>query len=338
MSSTEKMGSGGSPPAGCRGGAPHTGTEGGGNALPLRACMAAAFLHSGEDASAHFACASPLISTGAASHPLSARRCWVVGCGFLGAALLAAARAAGMQALGIDPTAPAEVQGDAAQPEVLAAANALLKPELIFCCAATHGGDAAAYRATYVDVPRAVQAACPGARVVLCSSSSVYGGQGGEVVAESAACRADSDCARLLREAEESVLAAGGNVVRLVPLYGEGRCELLRRFVAREPELPGEEERWLNYIHVEDAARALLCVAAHALGGTCPRVVNACGESFRKGEVYAALSRLSGLPRVAQAAEGGRRGVANQRVSAELLRSLGWEPQWRFLDWAAGAL
>ncbi len=288
-----------------------------------------------EEAPAHLACVSLPLSSDAFLALLSGRTCWVVGCGFLGAFLLQAARAAGMRALGIDLSAPADVQGDAAQPAVLAEALSCLEPELVFCCVATHGGDEAAYRAAYLELPRALRAVCPAARLVLCSSSSVYGGQGGEVVAESSLCRADSARARLLREAEEEALAAGGVVARLAPLYGGGRCELLRRFVQGKPELPGEEDRWLNYVHRADAAQALLCLAARLLQWACPPVVNVCGESFMKGAVYAELERLVGLPRVAEVAGAGRRGVTNQRVSSALLRSLGWEPRVRFLHWAA---
>ncbi len=269
--------------------------------------------------------------------PLSGRRCWVVGCGFLGSALAEACRAAGMEVLTLDSCRPADVQGEAAELAVLAAARALLEPELIFCCAATHGGDVAAYRATYLDLPQALHAACPGARLLFCSSSSVYGGQGGVVVAEESPCLTRSPRGQVLLDAERAVLAMGGFVARLVPLYGKERCELLRRFLAGEPELPGADSRWLNYVHQQDAARALLCLAQRALAGDCPPVVNVCGESFTKGEVYAALCRRTGLPRESARAQAGSRwAVSNHLVSSALLRSLGWVPQVEFLRWAEG--
>ncbi len=268
---------------------------------------------------------------GCAVSSLRGRSCWVVGCGFLGSCLLEACRAAGMKALGIDREASADVQGDASSPDVLAAARALVEPEFIFCTVATHGGDEAAYRTAYLNLPRALHAACPAARLVFCSSSSVYGGQGGDEVTEASPCRAASSKARLLLEAEAAVWSMGGVVARLVPLYGGGRCELLRRFVQREPELAGEEGRVLNYVHRADAARALLCLAV-AKG---VRVVNVCAESFSKAVVYGELSRLTGLSRVGAVAEGGQRGVSNQRVSSTLLRSLGWVPQVDFIHWAS---
>ncbi len=270
---------------------------------------------------------------------LAHRRIWVVGCGFLGSCLLAQLRGAGAFCLGIDPAGGADVVGDAAHPAVQAAARCLLEPELIICCAATHGGDAASYRRTYLDLPRALVAAFPAARLLFCSSSSVYGGQGGAQVAEASPLAATVPSARRLMEAEDFVggLGAAGCVARLVPLYAEGRCELLRRHLDREPELPGEESRWLNYVHREDAARALLLLTARLLGvgGACPACVNVGADAFRKGEAYAHLAGLSGMPRVGVSRGGGPRAVLNQRVDVSLLRSLGWVPQHTFWEWVA---
>ncbi len=157
----------------------------------------------------------------------------------------------------------------------------------------------------------------------------------GEVVTELSPCLARSAKAQLLLQAESAVLSAGGVVARLVPLYGDGRCELLRRMVQREPELPGEDGRVFNYVHRDDAAQALLSLAAACLTRTCPPVVNVCGESFTRGEVYAALHHLTGLPRVAETASGSRRGAQSQQVSPKLLESLGWRAQERFVRWAS---
>ncbi len=268
--------------------------------------------------------------------------CWVVGCGFLGGRLLAACRAAGAPCLGIDLAAPLDgdlLAGDAADPAVLATALARLEPDVIFCCAATHGGDEDAYSRAYLALPRALAAAVPAARLVFCSSTSVYGGLAGVEVTEESPRRALTPLARILAEAEDSVLALSSRhaVARLAPLYGSGRCELLRRHVAREPELPGADSRWLNYVHVEDAVSALLLLSSLPPGSA--RCVNVCAESFRKGEVCDALSALTGLPRVsADAYAPRRRGTSDQRVSSAFLRTLGWRPRVRFLDWAGESL
>ena len=235
------------------------------------------------------------------------RPAWVVGTGFLGAELLRALP----HAVGIDCAAPADVQGDAADAAVLARAAGLLAPEWVFCCTATHGGDAAAYRHAYADV---VSALPPGVRVVFCSSTSVE--------------HADGERQQILRAAEEAVLARGGVVARLSALYGPGRCELLRRHLAGEPKLAGAPERMLNYLHVQDAVAALLVLAQSGES----RRYTVCGESFSKAEAYALLERLTGVPTADADAAPSHRGCGGGAADSSAIRALGWSPRHAFAD------
>lgn len=240
----------------------------------------------------------------------AAQPAWILGVGFLGSRL----RRLLPQSIGIDGSAPAEVQGDAADPAVQARAAVLLPPALIFCCLSTRGGNAADYRRTYLDVVRAL----PGtARVIFCSALSA--GQGA------------SEKAGILREAEQSVLDRGGVVVRLAALYGEGRCELLRRHRAGEPRLAGPDSRRLNYIHVEDAAAALLA-AAEAPSG----IYAACGDSLTKAEAYALLAAVTGIPAAAESSPEGRRGLTDADPAA-LPPVPNWQPKISFADWCRHA-
>lgn len=268
--------------------------------------------------------------------PPAANSAWVIGgAGFLGSALVAHCRAAGQRVLVVDPAGePGELTLRAAAdaPGVLAHAAELLVPQVIFFCAATRGGDAAAYRRTYVEpVLRAVEAA-PQAHLVFCSSSVVYGGSG--AVTEQSPTPGETARQRALLEGESAVLRAGGAVARLVALYGPGRCELLRRHLAGEPRLPGAPDRVLNYVHVQDAACALALLA----GGS--GVYNVCAESFTKAEVYAMLEAVTGIPQSPRdAAATERRGTADHRVSAEHLRAVtAWAPQLSFRSFVAASL
>ena len=235
------------------------------------------------------------------------RPAWVVGTGFLGAELLRALP----HAVGIDCATPADVQGDAADAAVLARAAGLLAPEWVFCCTATHGGDAAAYRHAYADV---VSALPSHVRVVFCSSLSVE--------------HADGERQQILRAAEDAVLARGGVVARLSALYGPGRCELLRRHLCGEPKLAGAPERMLNYLHVQDAVAALLVLAQSGES----RRYTVCGESFSKAEAYALLERLTGVPAADADAAPSHRGCGGKAADSSAIRALGWSPRHAFAD------
>ncbi|MDO4817326.1 MAG: hypothetical protein Q3986_02740 [Akkermansia sp.] len=230
------------------------------------------------------------------------RPAWVVGTGFLGAELLRALP----HAVGIDCAAPADAQGDAADTAVLARAAGLLAPEWVFCCTATHGGDAAAYRHAYADV---VSALPPHVRVVFCSSTSVE--------------HADGERQQILRAAEDAVLARGGVVARLAALYGPGRCELLRRHLSGEPKLAGASGRMLNYLHVQDAVDALLVLAQSGES----RRYTVCGESFSKAEAYALLEHLTGVPAADADAAPSHRGCGGRAADSSAIRELGWSPR-----------
>lgn len=231
------------------------------------------------------------------------RRCAVVGAGFLGSALL--------RALPGSVAVEKSRGADAAEPATWAALGPF---DVIFCCQATHGGDAAAYRRAYPGVA----AALPPARVVFCSSLSAAGGQGGRAV--------------ILRAAEAAVLARGGVVARLAALYGPGRCELLRRHLSGEPQLAGEDSRLLRYLHVDDAANALLTLAEAPSG-----IYDVCGECFTKGEAYALMEQLTGRARSAEIAPASRRCPDDRLPDTAPLRALGWAPTHRFADFCRHA-
>lgn len=273
------------------------------------------------------------------------KRVWIVGAqGFLGSELRACMRgshveyeaaegglqprvvphcteaeqaAAMRHVLAFDPAltgegVPACVQAPGVIAQAVAAAG---EPEVVYFCAATHGGDAAAYRRAYLEPVLAVAAAIPQARLVFCSSTAVYEGRGR--VTEESPTRRDSEKLCLLQEAEQAVLGAQGVVARLAPLYGRGRCELLRRHLAGEPQLPGPPERMLNYLHVACAARVLRQLGTHPQ--LRYHVYNVCGESFTKAQVYALLESLTGVPTVREVSPAGRRGVSDHQVVADRL-------------------
>ncbi len=255
---------------------------------------------------------------------IEAQRVWVLGAGFLGRALAARCAAAGARVvtIDIDPSVAADVCGNAADTTTYSRARQLAGglPAVIFCCPATHGGTVADYRRCYVNTAMSLTVAGLAGRCVFCSSTSVYG--------------APSERSDALQEAEHLILSAGGCVARLVPIYGPGRCELLRRHLAGEPRLPGAQERVLNYVHVEDAAAALLLLAERECSGCC----DVCGESFTKSSAYEWLGELTGIPAAVAEAPPGRRSCTSTAVIPHTLRALGWVPQHSFADFVRSRL
>lgn len=131
----------------------------------------------------------------------------------------------------------------------------------------------------------------------------------------------------LLIRAEQAVLAAGGTVVRLGALYGPDRCVLVSQYFTKGTALPGAMDRWLNYIHRDDAAAALhlLCTLREPPAG----IYNLTDRTpMQMGEIYSYLSNLLGkpAPQPEPLPAEARRGFSNQRISCSRLMALGWEP------------
>lgn len=136
---------------------------------------------------------------------------------------------------------------------------------------------------------------------VYISSTSVYAENGGGWVDEDSPVAAGDARTLAMVEAERACLEARGVVLRCAGLYGGGRE------IKAEGEGP---ERWLNLIHVEDAARAV-AIALRNPG----RILNVCeNEPRRRGRPGGTWP------------EGGRRIRRNKRVSNVRLRGLGWMP------------
>lgn len=107
------------------------------------------------------------------------------------------------------------------------------------------------------------------ARIVLISTSGVYGNCHGEWVTEDRPPRPDADRARRRLHAEQELQAWGELqgvpvvILRVPGIYGPGRLPD-RRVRACEPVLREEESPWSNRVHIDDLARA--CLAAGERG------------------------------------------------------------------------
>ncbi len=246
---------------------------------------------------------------------------WILGLGYLGRRLAAQCLAVGARVLSIDVSAAAgaDICADASSPATLARAVAQSgTPSAIFCCMATHGGTVQDYEECYLRVAQALAAVGLASVCVFSSSSSLYAGT--------------SERTSVLAAAEQEILRCGGCVARLAPLYGPGRCELLRRHLAGESCLPGLPERVLNYVHVEDAAAALLLLAQKKPAG----IYAVCGESFTKAAAYSLLAQITHRSPAETSSAPSRRCASFAPLDSSPLHALGWQPVHTFAGFAAG--
>lgn len=107
-------------------------------------------------------------------------------------------------------------------------------------------------------------------RIVLISTTGVYGDCGGQWVTERRAPRPGSDRARRRLDAERSLQSFGREhrvpvvVLRVPGIYGPGRLPE-RRLRAGEPVLNESEAPFSNRIHADDLARACVCASRRGL-------------------------------------------------------------------------
>ena len=132
-------------------------------------------------------------------------------------------------------------------------------------------------------------------RFLYVSSSSVYGQRDGEWIDETASTEPEEPAGKIVLEAESLLRARlpSAIVLRFSGIYGPGR--LLRRTAieAGEP-IVGDAEKWLNLIHVDDGANAVMVAAERAEPGS---IVNVCDdEPVRRREFYRTMAGLLNAP------------------------------------------
>ncbi len=142
-------------------------------------------------------------------------------------------------------------------------------------------------------------------RLVHVSSTGVYGQTDGSWVDEGSPAEPISESGRMSLDAELFVRMmrmqpqpapdrqSQALTIRLSGLYGPGRIIGLDGITRGDP-IRGEPERWLNLIHVDDAARAVVA----ALSAVDPKgLYLACDDRpVKRREYYEALARRLGAP------------------------------------------
>jgi nucleoside-diphosphate-sugar epimerase len=171
----------------------------------------------------------------------------------------------------------------------------------------------------------------PPFRFVFVSSSSVYGQTGGEWVDETSATEPLTEAGRLMLEAEQLLRSRQPQAVilRFAGIYGPGRL-LRSEALLKGTPLVGDPDRWLNLIHVDDGAAAVIAAAERAPAGALINVAD--GNPAQRGDFFACLAELLGAPPPRFASESGpdpaNRRIANHRMLELLHLSLAF-PSYR---------
>jgi nucleoside-diphosphate-sugar epimerase len=146
---------------------------------------------------------------------------------------------------------------------------------------------------------RAVLHALPATtgRILLTSSTGVYGQAAGDWVDETSPCRPTRDAGRAMLAAEAvlqgSRFSDRSIILRLAGLYGPGRIPRMADLLAGRP-LAMTAQGYLNLIHVDDAAALIVAAESRARP---PRIyVAADGQPVRRRDFYQHLAALLGLP------------------------------------------
>lgn len=265
----------------------------------------------------------------------------IAGCGFLGEAAAGFFLSRGDRVIGLTGSpASAEELSRRGPPGLETAACDITQafhapaewrgPDVLVHCASSGRGGVDAYRAVYRDGLESVMEAFRPGHVIFVGSSSVYAQADGSWVDETSPAQPATETGEILLEAEALALAAGGTVLRLAGIYGPGRSVLLLKYREGTAVLENGGGRWINQIHRDDGAGAIVHSALHGLRG----IYNVCDDrpSTQK-EVYSWIaSHLNGpLPPDGPAPATRKRGNSNKRVSNLKLRSTGWFP--RFPDY-----
>lgn len=163
-------------------------------------------------------------------------------------------------------------------------------------------------------------------RIVVASSTAVYGVLDGSWVDEDTPTEPTSPTGAVLVETEEAVAAAAHEHVhvRLSGIYGPGRTRLLDRVRAGTATYP-PRVRYTNRIHRDDAAGVL----HHALllEDPAPVYVASDHDPAPLREVLRYLAQLVGAPEPAEARDG--REGANKRCRNDRLVASGYSFRYR---------
>lgn len=262
----------------------------------------------------------------------------IAGCGYVGNALARLLLDDGHEVYGIRRDVSKLEQGirgiagDLADPKTLGPAPRRVE-YAVFAVGADEGTEQA-YRRAYLDglagfLEWLADEGQRPRRLVMTSSTSVYGQCRGEWIDEESPTHPTQFRGETLLASERLLAASGMStvVLRLGGIYGPGRTGLVERARAGALRRPAEPQ-YTNRIHRDDAAGLLRHLLF--LENPAPVYLGVDDESAEAGEIYAWLAKTLGLqtPGMEEPGEGsaggGRRSAGSKRCSNRLARESGY--------------
>ena len=271
-------------------------------------------------------------------------RVLLAGCGYVGLSLGAELARRGHEVFGLRRTCRAAEElksagieplaGDVTQPRTLARLPAGY--DWVVDCVSASGGGPSEYRAVYLEGARNLiewLSAAPPRKFVYTSSTSVYGQNDGSPVDEASSAEPSAETAKVLVATEGILLGAARTrgfpavILRVAAIYGPGRGYWFKQMLSGEARLEAGGGRFLNMIHRDDVAGAVIAALQRGRPGETYNAVD--DEPVTQLEFFQWLCGKTGRPLPAAAAEGSearKRGAANKRVSnRKLKQELGYE-------------
>jgi nucleoside-diphosphate-sugar epimerase len=270
----------------------------------------------------------------------------IAGCGYVGNALATGLLAEGHEVFGIRRTAGAlasgvkAIPGNVATPAALGPAPSRVE-YAVFAVGADEGTESA-YRKAYLDglagfLQWLLDEGQRPRRIVMTSSTSVYGQRRGEPIDESSPTHPTQFRGETLL-ASERLLAASGIpsvILRLGGIYGPGRTGLIERARQGALALRGTPH-FTNRIHRDDAAGLIQHLLFHP--DPEPLYLGVDDEPAEEAELYHWLAREVGADPPGVPSEEGavashpRRSAGSKRCSNARARASGYSfryPTWR---------
>jgi nucleoside-diphosphate-sugar epimerase len=166
----------------------------------------------------------------------------------------------------------------------------------------------------------------PPLRFIYTSSTSVYAQDDGSVIEEGSLTAPTSQTSRILLETENELLQQKwlpSFILRVAGIYGPGRGHLFKQFLRDEAVLRGDGDSYINMIHLDDLAAAIVHLLKLPASPTNQLFNIVDDEPVRQREFFEWLAGRLGkpMPPSVPPDPARKRGLTNKRVSNAKLKA-----------------